>query len=89
MDRKTVIKNLRKVLLAKQEDGRKYSAAWLEDVDFGGLYYTEDFFVLNVIAEHEFRSIPEKSHLVHLLHKKAKAEAIRLWNIKVHKPKGG
>ena len=53
MDTNTIIKNLKGIFCDSNKRDKRYSEVWLSDVDFGGLYHTNKYYILNVKAEHK------------------------------------
>lgn len=85
MDTKTLINNLKQVFCDSQKQGRKYSEVWLSDVDFGGLYHTDKYYILNVKAEHTIDSCSDEiKDVLDLLNEKAKGELTHIWRVDVY-----
>lgn len=85
MDRKALVRNLNQAFRDNQKEGsNKFTEAWLSYVDFGGLYFTEDIYVLIVKAAY-LDGLKEDIHDVYaLIDQKAKQELVHIWNVSVH-----
>ncbi|MGB8191486.1 MAG: hypothetical protein WCF67_06180 [Chitinophagaceae bacterium] len=86
MDRKTLIKKLRRIFSDSYKQDKKYGEVWLSYIDFGGLYFTDEFYVLNVKTETRINYTEVISSVLHMLDDKAKEELKRIWTVSVHQP---
>ena len=85
MDRKTIITKLNRVFCEAGRENKRYSLVWLEDANFGGLYYSK-LFILHVQAQHPIEdSFTEIEYVFRLLDKRAKEELKDIWRVSVHK----
>ena len=84
MDTKTIINKLHKIFCDIGKERKLYSRVWLENADFGGLYYS-DKYILNVQAHHKiYRSHTEINDILQLLDKRAKDELKYIWRVAIH-----
>jgi hypothetical protein len=85
MDTKILIKNLNKVFCKSNKQDKKYTEVWLSDVDFGGLYRTDKYYVLNVKAEHKIDNCnSEIREILAMLENEAKEELSHIWRVDVY-----
>lgn len=85
MDRKALIKKLNSLFCALNKEGRKYTEVWLSDVDFGELYHSDKYYILNVKAEHVIDSCnAEIREILHILDKNVKEELQYIWRVAVY-----
>jgi hypothetical protein len=83
MDTKILIGKLNKVFCESNKADKKYSEVWLEEVDFGGLYYS-DKFTLNVKAEHQIDNCSgEIRDIIKMLNESCKDELKHIWSVNV------
>lgn len=85
MDTKAFINDLRNVFYNNSAQGQKYAEVWLSNVDFGGLYYTDDYYVLNVKVDYQFDSYgDEVRKILRLLKDKAKEGLNHIFVVRVY-----
>lgn len=86
MDKKVLVKKLHDVFCESNKGEKKYSQVWLSQLDYGGLYYSNDF-VLKLKTEHKIeRHLTEISQVIKLLGEKAKEEAKSILRVVVYGP---
>lgn len=84
MDRKTLINKLNAVFCDISKADKRYSEVWLSDVDFGGLYKSDQY-ILNVRVEHNIDNCTEEIFtVVDILFEKAKEEVAFIWRVAVY-----
>lgn len=86
MDKKALVKKLHEVFCESNKGERKYSQVWLSQLDYGGLYYSNDF-ALKLKTEHKIeRYLTEITEVVKLLREKAKEESKDIVRVVVYGP---
>ncbi len=86
MDTKTLVKKLNRVFSESKNTRKQYSQIWLSEVDFGGLYHSDQF-VLNLKAEHPIeRYSTELKDIITMLAQKAKEELKYIMHVAVYEP---
>lgn len=84
-----LIMSLREIFQKDNAINNKYSQAWLSEVDFGGLLYRENLFVVNVkIEPHvESRSVELKYIIMELFKDLPQQQNNAIWRVSVHAAK--
>lgn len=86
MDKKILVKKLHDVFCESNKGEKKYSQVWLTQLDYGGLYYSDDY-VLKLKAEHQIENLfTEITEVVKLLGQKAKEESKYITRVKIYGP---
>ncbi len=86
MDTKALVKKLHDVFCESNKGEKKYSQIWLSRLDYGGLYYSDDF-VLYLKAEHQIeRYVTEVKYIITLLSQKAKEELKSIMRVRIYGP---
>jgi hypothetical protein len=81
MDSRTIVNNIKQVLF---ENSAKYSDVWLSFIDFGGLYHSNEDFILNVEVTHPVQSeILEIKELYRVLKSRTGDELSHIWGVNV------
>jgi len=85
MDKAILINELKRIFAALNQSDKRYSKAWLTDMDFGGLYRNGKY-VLHLVAEHKLNGYKsEFSFLLDLLDEKlCKEKASYVYHIKLY-----
>ncbi len=78
-------KKLKDVFCAENRTANKYSAVWLTNADFGGLYESSKF-IVHIKAEHEIDSCNEEiKYIITVLFKQlSKEELSAIWRVDVY-----
>jgi hypothetical protein len=85
MDRKVLIKSLKKLFCDINKTEKKYSEVWISDIDYGGLYHSDKYVVLNVKTEHQISSCYEEiGWIIKYLDEKAHEELQSIWRVQVY-----
>jgi len=84
MDKSIFINELRDIFSTLNKKEKKYSAVWLSDENFGGLYHSGKY-VLNLKANHEINGYKsEISYLLNFLRGKLDSEKLSyIFNMEV------
>lgn len=89
MDRKAFINNL-KLAFSNSKMQARYSEAWLSNIDFGGLYYTDKYYILNVKTKNKINSFSEEiSVVINFLNENFKEELNHIMSVDIHNSENG
>lgn len=89
MDTRTLISNLNRIFCELSKQEKKYTLVWLEEEDFGGLYYSGKF-ILRVLAHQNIENcLCEISIITAHLAEVAPEELKCLWRVSVKNHKSG
>ncbi|HWK06101.1 MAG TPA: hypothetical protein VNS58_20815 [Puia sp.] len=84
MDKKVLIRSLKKLFCDLNQVGKRYSEVWISDVDFGGLYHSDQY-ILHLRAAHPIRSrFKETAWIIKFLDEHAHEESKFIWRVQVH-----
>lgn len=84
MDKKLFVKKLHDVFCESNKGKKKYSQVWLTQLDYGGLYYSNDY-ALKLKAEHQIENYStEIKEVSKLLREKAKEELKYITRVTVY-----
>jgi hypothetical protein len=85
MDKRSLVIKLNQLFCDTNRKDKRYSKIWLSEVDFGGIYFSNDKFILNVVAEHDIDNCNnEIREIISLLDKRAKDELQSIWRVIVY-----
>ncbi len=86
MDAKALVKILHEVFAENNKGDKKYSQVWLSQLNYGGLYYSDDF-ALKLKAEQKIeRYLNEVTFISSLLREKAQEESKSIMRVSVYGP---
>jgi hypothetical protein len=85
MDRKVLIKKLKKMFCDIIATGKRYSEVWISDIDYGGLYHSDKYVILNVKMENQVTNrYEEMSWIIDYLNENAHEELQSIWSVQVY-----
>jgi hypothetical protein len=84
MDKKILIEQLHSVFCELNKGKRKYSEAWLSDVDFGGWYYSDNY-ELHVKTNYRIENYYNEVLAIFEMIKSSTHDVLRhIWSVSVH-----
>ena len=84
MDRKALIRNLNQAFCDNQKEGsKKFTEAWLSYIDFGGLYFTDEHYILTVKAAYLDGLHKDIREVLMLIQQKAEQELKHIAQVSV------